>query len=114
MPQTLALFLSIAIEAVVAFAAMRMLSWGSGGRAALAATAGTLVTHPLVWHAVPRLEPALGYAAALLLSEVAVVLAESVAYRVLVPVAWPRSLAISLLANLASTGAGLACYALAG
>jgi len=114
MPQALALFLSIAIESVVAFFAMRALGWGSGRRAALAATIGTLITHPIIWHGIPRLEPLLGYGAAVAVAEGAVVLAESIAYRLIVPLPWPRSLAVSLIANGASAGAGFAYYALAG
>jgi len=114
MTETEALFLSIAIEAAVAFALVRGLGWGGGARAALAATVGTLFTHPFVWHFVPRLEAAFGYAAAVALAETGVVLAESVAYRVILPLRWRRALLASLVANAASTGAGLAYYALAG
>ena len=114
MTQTHALILSIAIEAVVAFVVVRGLRWGGGTRAALAATVGTLVTHPFVWYAVPRLEGPLGYGPAVVLIESGVVLAESVAYRLIVPLDWRRALPASLLANAASTGAGLLYYALAG
>ena len=53
MTQIQALTVSIAIEAVIAFILVRGLRWGSGMRAALAATVGTLITHPFVWHGVP-------------------------------------------------------------
>jgi hypothetical protein len=112
--QTQALVLSLVIEAVVAFALVRGLRWGSGTRAMLAATVGTLITHPVVWLAVPRLEPLLDYGAALALIESGVVLAESAAYRFVVPLGWRRALPASLIANAASTGAGLVYYALAG
>jgi hypothetical protein len=114
MPQAVALVLSIATEAVVAFALIRALRWGRGVHAALAATVGTLITHPIVWALVPRLEPPLGYAGAVALIESGVVLAESVAYRVIVPLGWRRALAASLVANAASTAAGLLYYTLAG
>jgi hypothetical protein len=114
MTQIQALTVSIAIEAVSAFILVRGLRWGSGMRAALAATVGTLITHPFVWHGVPRLEGPLGYSAAVALIESLVVLAESVAYRVIVPLAWSRALPASLIANAASTGAGLLYYAFAG
>jgi len=113
MPQAVALVTSIAIEAVVAFALIRALRWGRGCNAALAAALGTLVTHPIVWALVPRLEDPLGYAGAVALIESGVVLAESVAYRMIVPLAWQRALAASLVANAASTAAGLLYYALA-
>src|ERR1700733_693268 len=114
MTQIQALTVSIAIEAVIAFIMVRGLRWGSGIRAALAATVGTLITHPFVWHGVPRLEAPLGYGAAVALIESLVVLAESVAYRVVVPLAWRHALPASLIANAASTGAGLLYYAFAG
>ena len=113
MPQAVALVMSIAIEAVVAFALIRASRWGRGGNAALAAALGTLVTHPIAWALVPRMEPPLGYAGAIALVESVVVLAESVAYRVIVPLAWRRALAASLVANAASTTAGLLYYGLA-
>jgi hypothetical protein len=114
MTQTVALILSIAIEAVVAFALIRALRWGSGMRAALAAALGTLVTHPFVWALVPRFEPLLGYAGTVALVESGVVLAESVAYRLIVPLVWRRALVASLIANATSTAAGLLYYAFAG
>jgi hypothetical protein len=112
MTQTAALTLSIAIEAVLAFALVRGLRWGGGIRAALAATIGTLITHPLVWFAVPRLEDPIGYAGAVALVESSVVLAESIPYRLIVPLSWRRSLLASLIANAASTAAGLLYYAI--
>jgi hypothetical protein len=114
MPQALALLLSIAIEAVIAFAAVRALRWGGGGRAAISATVGTLITHPIVWHAVPVLEPILGYIATVVLVETAVVIVESGPYWLIVPLAWPRALTISLIANGASASTGFVFYALTG
>ncbi|HXP05586.1 MAG TPA: hypothetical protein VN808_15815 [Stellaceae bacterium] len=111
MTQTAALVFSIAIEAAVAFALIRALGWGSGLNAALAASLGTLVTHPFVWYAVPRLDDPIGYAGAVALVESGVVLVESVAYRLIVPLSWRRSLLASLVANAASTAAGLLYYA---
>jgi|SRR5271170_1103670 len=114
MTQVQALILSIAIEAVIAFALVRGLRWGSGTGAALAATVGTLGTHPLVWQAVPRLEARLGYGLALALIESGVVLAEGVAYRVIVPLTWRQAFAASMVANAASTATGLLYYAFTG
>lgn len=112
MTQTAALVLSIAIEAALAFAMIRGLGWGDGLNAALAASLGTLITHPVVWYAVPRLSAPLGYAGAVALVETGVVLAESVPYRLIVPLPWRRALPASLVANAASTAAGLLYYAL--
>jgi hypothetical protein len=114
MTQTEALILSLALEAAVAFALVCGLRWGSGARAALAAIVGTLFTHPLVWLSLPRLEVPLGYWWALALVEGGVVLVESLPYRLFVPLRWRRALLASLVANAASTGAGLGYYALAG
>jgi hypothetical protein len=113
MPQAVAMVMSIAIEAVVAFALIRALRWGRGSNAALAAALGTLVTHPIVWALVPRLEVPLGYAGAVALIESGVVLAESLAYRMIVALTWRRALTASLVANAASTASGLLYYALA-
>jgi hypothetical protein len=112
MSQIAALALSIAIEAVVAFALIRVLGWGSSLNAALAATLGTLITHPIVWFLIPSLEAPIGYAGAVALVEAGVVLAESVAYRLIVPLSWRRSLVASLIANAASTAAGILYSAL--
>lgn len=112
MSQTTALIFSIAIEAVVALVLIRALGWGSGLNAALAASVGTLVTHPIVWALIPRIEEPLGYAGSVALVESGVVLAESIAYRLLVPLRWRRALIASLIANGASTAAGLLYYAI--
>jgi len=112
MSQTTALVFSIAVEAVVAFVLIRALGWGSGLNAALAASLGTLVTHSIAWVSITRLEEPLDYAWAVALVESGVVLAESIAYRLLVPLRWRRALIASLIANGASTAAGLLYYAL--
>lgn len=112
MSQAQALIFSIAVEAVAAFALLRLLRWGGGLRGALAATVGTLVTHPLAWALVLRFEASVGYAATVAAVETGVVVAESLAYRVLVPLGWRRALAASLFANAASTLAALALYRL--
>jgi hypothetical protein len=112
MGQTAALVFSIAIEAVIGFTLIRMLGWGSGLNAAFAAAIGTLITHPIAWVLIPRLVTALGYAGAVALVEAGVVLAESIAYRLIVKLSWRRSLIASLVANTASTAAGLLYYAL--
>jgi hypothetical protein len=112
MSQITALVLSIAIEAVIAFALVRGLAWGNGLRAAAAAAVGTLVTHPFAWRGIPQLEVVIGYGWAVAVVETGVVLAESIAYRLLVPLDWRRALIASLIANGASTAAGLLYYAI--
>lgn len=114
MPQALAMLASIAIEGAVAFALVRGLRWGSGPRAALAAAAGTLVTHFFAWTLVLRLVDWLGYGFTVAIVESGVILVESVPYRSIVPLGWRRALLASLVANGASTGAALLYYAFAG
>jgi len=114
MPQVVALLVSIFIESIVAFPLVRVLGWGSGWRAALAAALGTLATHHVAWELILELEHRLGYAAAVALCEGAVVAAESAFYRLLVPLPWQRAVLASAVANSASTAAGLIYYALTG
>ncbi|TWT15624.1 hypothetical protein [Reyranella sp. CPCC 100927] len=106
-----ALLLSCAIEAPVAAILAWALRWGHAGRAALAATLATLMTHGIAWRAILWLLEGLGYPLAVLLVETGVVAAEAIAYRLIVPLDLRRALAVSLIANAASTGAGLALYA---
>lgn len=114
MSQSTALLLSLVTEALTALALVR--AWGEGwaraARAALAAVLATLLTHPLAWAAMLGLMDEIGYAAAVALVEAAVVLMESLAYRLLVPLPGGRALLASLVANGASAGLGLLLYAL--
>jgi hypothetical protein len=114
MSQSAALLLSLVTEALAALVLLRAWGeeWGRATRAALAAVLATLLTHPAAWAATLRLMDAIGYAAAVALVEAAVVLAESLAYRVLVPLPGRRALLASLVANGASAGLGLVLYAL--
>ncbi|HKU95126.1 MAG TPA: hypothetical protein VJR58_07620 [Vineibacter sp.] len=106
-----ALLLSCAIEAAVAAVLVWRMRWGPAGRAALAAGLATLATHWIAWRSVLWLLDGLGYPAAVLLVETVVVAAEALAYRLIVPLDLRRALILSLAANAASTGAGLALYA---
>lgn len=112
MNQITALILSVLIEAVIAAALVTLWRAGDARRAALAATLATLVTHWAAWWGVSSLEGSLGYLPAVVVVEACVVLAESVAYRLIVPLRLPRALVVSLVANAASAGVGLALYAL--
>jgi hypothetical protein len=111
MSQPLALLLSIGIEALVASVMIAALRWGSPGRAALAASIGTLATHGFAWEGMLRLMEDMDYMLALTIVEAGVVAAESVAYLLVARLPVGRSLAASLVANAASTGFGLALYA---
>lgn len=111
MDQSAALIFSIGIEAATAAGLLRLLGWAAPWRGVAAAALATLVTHPVVWWSVPVLEPSTGYWPAVLAVEALVCLAESVVYRFLLPLAWPKALAVSVMANAASTIAGLLYYA---
>lgn len=109
MTQLQAMLLSLASEAVVAAA----LACGLRLRtlpAALAAVAGTLVTHPLLWLVFGRVDAAIGYWPAVAALEAAVVVVESAAYRLLLRCRWRVALLVSLTANAASTVLGLVIY----
>jgi hypothetical protein len=112
--EALAMLASIAIEGAVASVLLRTLHWGSGRRGAMAAAIGTLFTHFLAWTLVLRLMDGLGYGCAVALVESGVVVFESLPYRLIVPLSWPRALFASLVANGASTGAALCYYAATG
>lgn len=112
MTQIVALLLSLAIEAAVAASVAKIARWGNPRRAAAAAILATLITHGLVWPGVSALERLLGYLPAVLVVETCVVAVESIAYRLIVPLGLSRALLLSLIANAASVGVGLAFYAL--
>ena len=109
--QASALLLSILIEAPVAAALVGGLGWGCAGRAGWAAALGTAMTHPVAWPAILWCSGMIGYWPGLLVTEGGVVLAESLAYYTVVPMPAGRALLASLVANAASTVAGLLLYA---
>jgi hypothetical protein len=114
MDQPWALVASIGIECAIVAILLGRLGWEKVLRGIIAATLGTIVTHPLAWWSIVAIEPAVGYWAAVAAVEALVCLAESLAYRLLVPLAWPRALAMSVAANAASTFSGFLYYAYAG
>lgn len=111
MTQSLALALSIAVEACVAALAARRLRWGAPAPAALAAMLGTLATHVFVWEGVEDGMEAIGYWPALALAESAAVIVESLFYRWLATPRFGPALALSAIANAASLGLGFLLYA---
>lgn len=110
MDQGTALLVSIAVEAAVAAGMLGLSGWGRPLLGAAAAAVGTLITHPLVWGAFPEVELWTDYWTAFALIEALVVLAETFAYRLILPVDWPRALALSFVANAASAAAGMLYY----
>jgi hypothetical protein len=111
MDQLSALAASIAVEGLVAASLLARLGWRKVLRGIFAAALATLATHPVAWAGIKALESAGGYGLAVLVVEALVCLAEAIAYRLLVPLAWPAALAVSVAANAASTLAGLLYYA---
>jgi hypothetical protein len=112
MSEWLALSLSIVVEALVAAALVGGLRWGRGALGALSAALGTLATHGFAWNGMLMLMDSLDYWTAFLCVEAAVVLVESLAYILCARLPLGRALLASLIANAASSGLGLALYAL--
>lgn len=102
--------LTLLIEAPVAAA----LGWSlklSPWRCALAAVAGSALTHPILWAVFHAADEYFGaYGTPVL--EALVIAAETLAYRALATKQWPEAALLSLLANAASWGAGELIYAL--
>jgi len=100
--------LTLAVEGVVAALIARRFGLAPS-RAARAAVAGSLVTHPFVWWAHFQLIYDHGYWTTLALVECIAVFGEAPFYR-LAGASWPRALIVSLLVNASSVLAGLAPY----
>lgn len=112
MKQVSALLLSIAIEAAVAAAAVRVLRWGKSSRAALAAALGTLLTHWVAWQVVPTAMNTIGNTPGFLAVELVVTAVEAAVYFAVVPLSAGRAIVISLIANGSSAVAGVILTAL--
>lgn len=95
--------ISIGIEAPFAAFLLRPVSRFTP---ALAAMLGTSLTHPTLWFGWSKLFD--NYWLYILTGEAAVVLAETVVYRLVVGVGWRRALGVSALVNAASYLAGIA------
>jgi len=79
-------------------------------RAALAGTAGTCITHPLLWLIWPYLDPD-HYATNLAIAEVIIAVVETMTFFALArPVKLGRAAAASFSANAFSAGMGLLIY----
>jgi hypothetical protein len=113
LPEAVALLLTILIESVLAFVLAWRLGWGNRLRVMVAAAAGVGATHFFAWSGILRLDPAIGYGAAVALVETGVMLVKSGIYRALVPLPWRRALVLALILNSASTATGLLYYAVA-
>ena len=112
MTQAVAFFLSVAIEAVAAAAIARASGWSSWRLASIAACVGTVATHPMVWRLLPPFAEVVGYWYALAGLEIAVVLVEGLAYRLLATQTIARALVFSAIVNSISLGLGMTLYLL--
>ncbi len=102
--------LTLVVEGIVAALIARRFGLTSS-RAARAAIAGSLVTHPIVWWAYFQLVHDYGYWPTFFMIESIAVFGEAPFYR-LAGTSWPRALFISLLVNASSVAAGFAVNAL--
>ena len=114
MTQTTALLLTLAIEVPIVLAAARPPHRTQRDLLLLFAVAvgANVVTHPLLWLADAALADTLAYAPRVAALEVAVTLFEGIVYASIAGFRMRRGLTVSLVANLASTAAGFAIYAL--
>lgn len=110
MTQLEAMLLTFAVEALVAMG-LAVPFRLSPPRCALAAVAGSAVTHPVLWAVFHDVHAVLGAITTPTL-EFAIIALEAIAYRLLATRSWIEALLLSLLANAASWGAGEAIYAL--
>jgi len=105
-----ALALSAAIEAPVGWLVARLARWESRGpsHVALACAAATAVTHPQLWAAAAWAYPRFGYWPSLAVLEGAVVGVEGALIAWMAGLRVQRAMLVSLAANAASLGVGLA------
>jgi hypothetical protein len=102
----LTLVLEAAVAAALAFPLAR-----NPFLCAAAAIVASCVTHPLLWAVFYDVVPILGaYTTPLL--EIAIMAAETLAYRAIATPRWSEAALFSILANAASWGAGELIYAL--
>jgi hypothetical protein len=108
-----AMLLSVAIEAPIAFAIVAIRRWPCRGPldAAIAIALATAVTHPQLWTAAQWLYPRIGFWATAAGAETVVVAVEAAIISWATGLPATRSLALSLLANGASTLIGIALFA---
>jgi hypothetical protein len=108
--EPLALVISVAIEAPIAYAIVAATKWPGRGplHAAAAAAVATAVTHPQLWfNAVPWLSDRVGYWPSVAVGEIAVVLVEGALITWMAQLKLQRAMLVSLVANAASFAAGV-------
>jgi len=112
MAEAAALAISAAIEAPVAWLAVRLARWPCRGLldAALAAAVATAVTHPQLWAAAEWAYPRYGFWPSAIGLEAMVVAVEALLIAWMAQLALHRAFVVSVLANLASCLAGLVSF----
>jgi hypothetical protein len=108
--EPLALVISAAIEAPIAYFMVTVTKWPSRGpfHAAAASAVATAVTHPQLWfNLVPWLADQMNYWTSVALAEIAVVLVEGVLIAWMAELKLQRAMLVSLVANAASFAAGV-------
>jgi hypothetical protein len=106
MTQTSALLLTLLIEIPIVVGVCKMGRWARGEllQVALVSAGASLLTHPLLWMAAEHV----GTLPALLVAETLIVLLEGVVYAWAAGLGLWRGQLVSLVANGASLGVGLA------
>jgi hypothetical protein len=104
--ESIALVISIVIESlfVACWGRLYHLNWRS---LVIAATGGTLITHPLLWQIFIALPSSLSFNDRSLLLEPLVAIFESIIYRLVAGYSWKLCVALSFGANLVSYTCGI-------
>ncbi len=107
--EPLALVISAAIEAPIAYLIVRLARWPSRGplHAGAASAVATAVTHPQFWAGVIWAAPRFGYWSSVVTGEILVVLAEGAMIAWMAELRLQRAMLVSLVANTVSCAAGL-------
>ena len=110
--EPLALVISAAIEAPIAYVIVRLTRWPSRGplHAGAASAVATTVTHPQFWNGVLWAGPRFGYWPSVVTGEILVVLAEGAMIAWMADLRLQRAMLVSLVANTASCAAGLLSF----
>jgi hypothetical protein len=112
MQEAEALLFSAAIEGPIAYVIVRLSRWPSRGalHAGLASAAATAITHPQLWSAALWAYPRYGYWPSVIGLETLVVLVEGLLIAWMAALALRRAMLVSLIANLASSAAGILLF----
>jgi hypothetical protein len=102
MDQINAMLLSMASEALAAGTIGLLASRQVSMLAAVAAILGTMLTHPFVWHGALQLYEIMDYWPAFAIVETFAIVCETLSYRLITEVSWPRAFGFSFAANWAS------------